>query len=189
MPAVASGLRAAVSRPGSVRSSLGSATACRCQHARLSVRTLVSASLLTAAERFCSTRSSLYSDGCALQRLGTPGMGHIASTRVVPPQPPVPCGGPPLLFGNVRVRRRHRDLERSASAVVAGRQVCGSPSGCATRRRQQGTATEDAWDRPLIDPIERVCRRGISLQGLCVSWSGFEQDWSPAARGELAGAV
>ena len=34
----------------------------------------------------------------ALQGLGTPGMRQIRSTRVVPPQSPVPCGGRPLFF-------------------------------------------------------------------------------------------
>jgi hypothetical protein len=36
-------------------------------------------------------------------------MRQITSTRVAPLQPPVPCGGRPLFFQNVRVRRRHRD--------------------------------------------------------------------------------
>jgi hypothetical protein len=44
------------------------------------------------------TRSATHSDGCALQRLEMPGMRQIRSTRVVPPQPPVPCGGAALII-------------------------------------------------------------------------------------------
>ena len=97
------------------------------------------------------TRSSAYSHGCALQRLGTPGMRQIGSTRVVHRRPG-PVRWAALVFKNVRLRRQHGDLEGSASAALTGRQMCGSPSRCATRRRRQRTAAEDARDGPSIDP-------------------------------------
>jgi hypothetical protein len=54
-------------------------------------------SCASAAHR-CGTRR-LHPDrgshGCVLQRLEMPGMRETWSTRVVPPPPPVPCGGRP----------------------------------------------------------------------------------------------
>ena len=86
----------------------------------------MSAGLLTAAEQ-APTGSATHSHGSALQRLETPGMRQIRITRVVPPQPPVPCGGRPLSFKNVRVRRWHRDLDQQGPRWL-GDKVCGGRS-------------------------------------------------------------
>ena len=86
----------------------------------------MSAGLLAAAEQ-APTGSATHSHGSALQRLETPGMRQIRITRVVPPQPLVPCGGRPLSFKNVRVRRWHRDLDQQGPRWL-GDKVCGSPS-------------------------------------------------------------
>ena len=54
----------------------------------------------------------------------------------------------------------HRDA-RSGRAV--SRRASAHPSRCATRRRDQGTSSGDARDRPLIDPsIGRLGRPGVA---------------------------
>ena len=87
-------------------------------------------------------------------------MRQIRSARVVPPQPPVPCGGRPLFFMNVRVRRRHRDLEGSASAVgVAGRQVCSVLPRASTDRTAGARPRSSSTGSPKGAGVARIVRR------------------------------
>jgi len=70
---------------------------------------------------------AMVADGRALRRLGTALMRQIRSTRVVPPQPPVPCGGRPS-FSQTSEFAVGVATWRDQQVPVAGRQVCGSPS-------------------------------------------------------------
>jgi hypothetical protein len=87
----------------------------------------VSASLLTAAGRACSNQ--IVDVLLWLRSAAFTNARHEADKEHegCPTAAPGPSGGRPLFFKNVRVRGRHRDVEESASAPVAWRQVLGSP--------------------------------------------------------------
>ena len=111
---------------GRVLSMLGSATARRGQAG--------SAHRADARERCpplqdapAPTRSSTYSHGWRPAAFRNARHGHIRSTRVVPPQPPVPRGGRPL-FPSASGFAVGIATWGSASTAVTGRQVRGSPS-------------------------------------------------------------
>jgi hypothetical protein len=128
--------------------------------ARLTARTLVSAGLLTPAGRACSNQIGDAFPWRALQRLGTPGMRQIRSTRVDPPQSPVPCGGRPFFSkrpGSPLASRPGGISERRGGWAT----LCGSPSGPETRSAASGErrARERVGGIACVD--HRKDRRGV----------------------------